>query len=480
MFIAVIVCTIIAFSVFSDDVKAFDAGGGATSTPTVTLELTKKFSGSVPDGYTADMFSFLVNGGSVSNETVTLTEYTADTAVGTIELSEGTYTIEEVGPIGFVPAEWLPGWYGQCDSGSGFSTTLTIDENNIDYGTLYCQVDNQWRYATLRVIKEFVGTSTAPENFEFKVTQGDLVKYDGPFNEQGDNTVIMGGGDYKVEETVYANFTPSYSGDCDENGEGTLAFEGAATCTITNTYNPPNYSQSSYYSQGSYGGGNEGPEYLVYGYVWHDENSNMCWEGKNCSQEEATTTEPDLDGWTVKITNGEVTMSTTTDAEGYYSFMVPAGTWTISEVVQSNWNQTFPNDNTHVVVVGTVTEAESESLFASIMHLIIPVALAQTPETYGPYNFGNVFTGSSYSQGSYGGGSYSQGSYGGGNGKKIELSESSGGGGSADPVPEVAGEQVTIIPAGPVNAGSGGASPIEIPRTPLIAGLLTLARRKSA
>ena len=61
------------------------------------------------------------------------------------------------------------------------------------------------------MVKEFVGTTTAPENFEFTVTQSGIVKFDGPFESDGDNEIVIGEGDYVVEETVHDGYTVSYS-----------------------------------------------------------------------------------------------------------------------------------------------------------------------------------------------------------------------------------------------------------------------------
>ena len=63
----------------------------------------------------------------------------------TILLQEGTYLIEELVPEDFVKADWRIGWYGECERGDTFFTTVTIDDGNIDHGTLYCQADNQYR-----------------------------------------------------------------------------------------------------------------------------------------------------------------------------------------------------------------------------------------------------------------------------------------------------------------------------------------------
>lgn len=136
-------------SVTADDYPKYQCDGSVPPPPvgpTVTLNLEKKFSGPVPEGYLPQQFTFQVVGAGV-NQTVTLTPYTVDSANGTIQLPLGTYSITEVGPVGFVAGDWRPGWYGECKKGSTFSTTIVIDNKNIDDGTLYCQVDNQYRPA---------------------------------------------------------------------------------------------------------------------------------------------------------------------------------------------------------------------------------------------------------------------------------------------------------------------------------------------
>ena len=444
---------------------------------TVTVHLEKKFSGPVPAGYTADQFSFNVTGvtspdGTPVNETVNLTAYTVDTANATIDLPMGTYTVEEIGPAGFVKNQWRPSWYGgACDNGSDFSTSMEINASNINHGTIYCKVDNQWRHGNLRVVKNIVGTTTPYENFEFSVTEGSHTIYNGPFESDGDNEFIMGAGDYTVTETVTGNYTPSYSAGC----SGTLAEDGRATCTITNTYgtvSPVLGSISGYVwndsngntlwdsgenalsgwkvdlyqgisilhsattsGDGSYsftgladgnykvcevlktnwtqttptgnngchyvtifasnhqdvnfgnkmnsgGGGGDDDVYRIEGYVWHDENKNTEWDGFD----EEQPTESELPGWKVEITDGQTTLSTTTDPTGYYYFEVPAGTWTITEVLQSGWSITTPASGNFVVTVPNgMTLSFVEQLFA----LIIPTAHAAVIDVYGPYNFGN-------------------------------------------------------------------------------------------
>lgn len=709
--------------------------------PPYPVTLEKNISDNkTPDPYLANEFSFTITGTSATgtpvNETVSLNYYTDDTANATVYLPVGTYSISEDGPNDFVSGEWTVQWSGYgCDDYNGpiAPTTLTV---TTDETANVCRADNQWRHGNLRVVKEFVGTSSPFENFSFQVTQGLTERYDGPFDNDGDMEIVVAEGDYKVEETIHTGYSVSYSVDCNENGEGTMAQGGSETCIITNTYtgnggnngttttgtiiiekqtdpdgnqtpfnfnpswsdsdfilsdgdqhnsgalatgtysvvedavsgwtqssavcsdgsplnaislqagetvtcvvtntqdtngggdqcvdefdgswaddvvssdrglrldgsavlaersNPDNTlgsADGNFFSLGFGGeiivefdsyvpditgddftvyevtngdgypeesvevyvrqvtgtstgawhllgeannlsgdnttsfdfdwtgllwinqirlldttdssdftdtyndtnmpdgfdldaievvqqvcdepgdGGNGGDEdtYLVWGYVWHDENENDNWE------KEDPDAESDLDGWTVQITNGEDTFSTTTDATGYYYFYVPKGTWTINEVLQDNWEQTYPNVNGHVVVVdGGMAQAPAQNFFAQVMSFVIPTALAAEIDDNdacdpfcGPHDFGNVFRGD-------GGGGYSQGSYGGGNGQKIELT--SGGGSNDDdndngPTPQVLGEATSIVPLGAPYTGAGGAAPV-VSYTYLFSALLS-------
>ena len=200
--------------------SAGGGGGSSTTTPeTVDLELTKKFSGD-PNGYTESQFSFKVTGGSV------------DTTVshgGSVSLEVGTYTIEELVPDGFVKGAWRPGWFGACDGGSDYSTTVTIDDGNVDHGTLYCEVDNQYRPALFTIVKEVVsddGGTAVASDFSFTINGTDETQFD----VSGSNILELPPGTYTIAETAAPGYTTTYSG-C-ENIE--LGFDESAQCRITN------------------------------------------------------------------------------------------------------------------------------------------------------------------------------------------------------------------------------------------------------
>lgn len=545
------------FEVTADDVDAgtsfsceatnkYVGNNGGGDEETVTVNLEKILGGAAPLGYTADQFSFNVTGGSI-DQTVLLTPYTDTIARGSIELPIGEYNIEEVGPNDFVQGEWRPSWYGFGDeedggcAGDTFDIDIVIDEERLEDETLDCQVDNQWRYGTLRVVKEFVGTSSDPENFEFKVTQSEVVKFEGAFESDGDNTVTVGEGTYSVEETVFGNYEPSYSDGC----SGNMEFQSSATCVITNTWTEDdnngggggddpvpgctdndalNFEAEANEDDGSCiydnGGGGEGT-YLIEGYVWHDLNEN----------DEIDDGEDYLEDWILSITNGEDTATTSSDENGHYTFWVPAGTWTLSEMVEEGWAQVYPTPTSYEIEVPSdLLTMESSigfpwTLFGQVAHAQVPVG--------GPFNFGNVFAlacnlsisqnsvasgatvtltwetwnansvvidngiGTTTATGSVdkvvttnttytltatdqngqvtcdqsvtilgGGGTNNPGPTGGG-GERISLSDGGGGGSSSGsdsddadgsgPIPQVLGEQVSVVPAGAPNAGAGGA-----------------------
>jgi hypothetical protein len=93
----------------------------------------------------------------------------------------------------------------------------------------------------------------------------------------------------------------------------------------------------------------------VTGTKWHDYN-------KNAQRDEG---EPTLSGWTIVATMGTTSTTTVTDVLGNYSFTLPVGMWTISEVPKVGWIQTGvrlygvpqPGTMTCAVSVGGATPA---------------------------------------------------------------------------------------------------------------------------
>lgn len=299
----------------------------------------------------------------------------------------------------------------------------------------------------LEVQKVVLGTSTLPEEFSFRYGDGQSTSSAIAFDTSGINTIELPVGTYSVEELIEGD-------DYIVGYENCIAVEvtkdATSTCVVTNRYVA------------------EEDTYRIEGFVWHDDNENTIWDGFE-GEQDASTTEESLSGWMVEITNGDINLSTTTDGSGYYYFEVPAGTWTISEVVESGWAQTAPTTTTHTV---TVPEAEVFSFVDTVLQFLVPVAHAAVVDTFGPFNFGNNEVDGSTDDGDGGGTTAtdddddsSSSIRSRGNGGRSSRDEDAGGepevagDSTSTPVPQVLGEQVSAVPYGAPNAGAGGAAP---------------------
>ena len=61
--------------------------------------------------------------------------------------------------------------------------------------------------------------------------------------------------------------------------------------------------------------------------------------------------EPGLPGWTIQV-SGPTSASTATDSQGHYCFTdLPAGAYTLSEVLPAGWNRVSPAAGTYAVTV---------------------------------------------------------------------------------------------------------------------------------
>ena len=109
------------------------------------------------------------------------------------------------------------------------------------------------------------------------------------------------------------------------------------------------------------------PSDYIEGYKWNDRNGNGMWDKD----------EEGLAGWTIVLTHGEDTFSTVTNENGHYSYDVTPGTWIVSEVAQTGWQQTGlidssaqdqafnPSKTTCEFNVGLVTLPDVEVTFSA-------------------------------------------------------------------------------------------------------------------
>lgn len=503
----------------------------------MTFELVKKFSGPVPDGYTADQFTFNIAG--VASD-IPLTARTDDEAYATITLAIGSYELTENGPLGFVPADWTIQWSGAgCEAVTATATTITIDPADLDKTNFGCRADNQWKPVVTDTCDDETALNygevgqceyppvTCDDPYALNYGETGACEYDQPnqcvpaepgwadavvssnqgetkgagaiadpkrtdpeaalgaadwSNGDSDGFFSLGfggsivvsfgpdgfvtdeeGNDISIHEATNGATYPEEKALVEVSQDGSAWYEVGTASNLTDVTTRVSYfdiattglawikyvrvtdtSDPSLHvpaadgfdldavdttktvctepENGGGNGNNDSDTYIIEGYVWHDDNENSEWDGFN--DEEASTTEDQLTGWTVKIVNEGATLSysTTTDPTGYYYFEVPAGTWTITEVLEDGWTLITPASGSHVVTVPEVlTQSFAERLFA----MIIPTAHAAVLDVFGPFNFGNDFTGS-------GGGSTT----GGGSTSTGGGSSSGGGGGSVRPVCE--------------------------------------------
>jgi len=387
-----------------------------TATGTATFQIDKVIDpADFPGTLSPSDFSFMITGNGVN----------ASIGHGdTIELEPGTYAITENGPHTFNPGEWTVLWAGDLCSGHYPATEsgdLVVTQSDVDKNMptnpYRCTAQNQYKPGTVKVEKEIVGTSTSPSDFSFRMSGDDPIQFD----NSGINFVDIPAGEYAVTEVPADGYTAELSAGC----AGTIENHENVTCTITNTFvsdddgggdgdddDDDNGNGGGGNDDDNGGGGGDEDLYRIEGYVWHDDNENTEWDGFD--DDDAATVEDELAGWTVEITNGTDTFSTTTDPTGFYYFEVPAGTWTISEDLMDGWKVVTPVDNNHEV---TVPDAPTVSMHlgARIFSFIVPTAHAAVLDTFGPFNFGN--------NESSGGGGNDDGDSGSG-----EDSDSSGGG----------------------------------------------------
>lgn len=171
---------------------------------------------------------------------------------------------------------------------------------------------------------------------------------------------------------------------------GTNGFGGTPATVGINRGDSTNYALIGRFNHAGYdydgpGGNPDGVSYLdgkrfcfniaqglgtVTGLAYQDLNSNCIYQ----------TNEPKLPGWTIKLTSSTTTRYATTDTAGnyFFSFLAP-GTYTVSEVPRTNWQQTCPTGSgTYTVVLDsgqTVRQKDfANQPTANVQDLAISVA----------------------------------------------------------------------------------------------------------
>ncbi|MBN2281220.1 MAG: PKD domain-containing protein [Candidatus Marinimicrobia bacterium] len=142
-------------------------------------------------------------------------------------------------------------------------------------------------------------------------------------NENGSYFFELSPGEYVVTEKMKSGWIQSYP------------VEGSHTVTVNSGVFVEGKNFGNYPKDGG-----------ITGQKFQDNNGNGKWDSG----------EPALPGWTIQLSTGATAV---TDAHGSYFFPVSAGTYTVSEVLQPGWTQSFPSaPGTHVVSVNPGNVAE--------------------------------------------------------------------------------------------------------------------------
>jgi uncharacterized repeat protein (TIGR01451 family) len=268
----------------------------------------------VPDPATLIVIKNVDNtgGGTLSPEDfimeVTGTNVSTSTFPGsstgtTVTLDAGSYSVDEQDSF-------------EYDKTIGSDCSGTISEGE----TRTCVVTNTYvptpdpDPATLTLVKTVdnsAGGTATTSDFQAYVN-GDPVDWS--------TTLTLDAGTYIASEDTLTNYSASsWGGDCATDGTVTLAEGQNATCTVTNTYVPTP----------------DPDTYSISGAKWRDQNNNQVWD----------TNEAGLQGWTINLT-GTATGTVVTNGDGEYVFSgLEPGNYTVCEVQQSGWAQTYPTTN---------------------------------------------------------------------------------------------------------------------------------------
>ncbi|GEM_PF-4950491 len=163
-------------------------------------------------------------------------------------------------------------------------------------------------------------------------------------DSEGDYILRVPPGAYEICETIQRGWFQSYPTESTANstscGDGYSGYK--LTVIAGDNINGKDFGN---YQQGS-----------ISGFKWEDLDGNGVWHQPN-----GFANEPGLSDWTINLFNGMATTTVDTNEDGFYEFTnLTPGTYTMSEVSQEGWTQTFPGANTDSKHTLTVTSGESE------------------------------------------------------------------------------------------------------------------------
>ncbi len=242
-----------------------------------------------------------------------------------VALATGTWNNNR-SPLNTVDAEYSTedNWTTRMDGFTGYGTDiLELQINSVfDPASAWGAYNSAHTYAqsfTPAVtgaanFRIFDGSGTTPEASWYGDNTGTLnvSVYEGYAGITGENGCVT------FKDVPYGTYT---TGEIMQDGWEYVS--GAASVAVdhdTNSFTIVNAEEEE----------EEVPEtYTVEGYKYECNLDGDYY----CDEEDG------IAGWTIYASNGVSTTSTTTNADGYYSFELPEGEWEITEGMQSDWEQ---------------------------------------------------------------------------------------------------------------------------------------------
>jgi len=266
------------------------------------------------EGWTINLSGSDGMGNSVSDSTTT-----DENGEYSFSVPPGTYTVSEVLPSG---------WTQSCPAAGSYTVTLAsgdVDSGN-DFGNFRNATKSGMKFHDLNgngVNDGEPGLEGWTINLTGTDGMGNSVSASATTDENGDYSFSVPPGTYTVSEVLPSGWTQSYPAS------------GSYTVTL---------------ASGDVDDGNDFGNFrnaTKSGMKFHDLNGNGVNDG-----------EPGLPGWTINLTGTDgmgnsVSASATTDENGDYSFSVPPGTYTVSEVLPSGWTQSYPASGSYTVTLAS-------------------------------------------------------------------------------------------------------------------------------
>jgi protocatechuate 3,4-dioxygenase beta subunit len=246
-------------------------------------------------------------------------------------LTPGSYSIREVCPAN---SGWRQSYPGPITTAAncGANTheiTLTsgqVDENN-NFGNFRNATKSGYKFHDLNANSAWDAGEPALAGWTIKAFQNNVEVASTTTDANGAYSFSLTPGSYSIREVCPANsgWRQSYPGPIT-----TAANCGANTHEITLTSGQVDENNNFGNFQNA----------TKSGYKFHDLNRNGVWDAG----------EPALSGWEIHLfgsgADGAIHLTATTNASGQYSFSVAPGSYTVCEILKTDWTQTYPNAGT--------------------------------------------------------------------------------------------------------------------------------------